>query len=102
MNMIIEGDSGDFTGYILANRSAANAQTIFHNRKTGNHLDSTLPGGLPNGTFYVFGANGGGSMNSPSGCNSSLRPDFGGGMTAAQWLQLQDHMRSGDECPWTS
>ena len=92
VNVLIEPDSHDFGGYILANRYARNAQTIFHDQVTGNTVDSTLATGLPNGTFYLFGANGGG-LNSPSGCNLALA-GFGGGMTGAQWLLFQDDMRT--------
>jgi len=93
LNVTVEGDSGDFSGYLLANRYASNAQTIFHNQITGNFIDSSPPTGLPNGNFYIFGANSGGNMNSPSACNLALA-GFGGGMTAAQWLVFQNDMRT--------
>jgi hypothetical protein len=92
VNVAVEPDSHDFSGYILANRYANNAQTVFHNRITGNTIDPTLATGLPNGTFYIFGANNGG-LNGPSGCNLALA-GFGGSMTAAQWLAFQDDMRT--------
>jgi hypothetical protein len=91
VNVAVEADSHDFSGYLLANRYASNAQTIFHNRNTGNAIDATLATGLPNGTFYIFGANNSG-LNSPSGCNLALA-GIGGGMSAAQWLAFQDDMR---------
>ena len=92
VNVLVEPGSHDFAGYILANRYASNTQTIFHDRYTNNTLDSTPATGLPNGTFYILGANGG-SLNSPSGCNLALA-GFGGSMTAAQWLLFQDDMRT--------
>src|SRR6185369_15938550 len=89
VNLLVEPDSHDMSGYILANRYASNAQTIFHNGFTGNTTDSTPAIGLPNGNFYVLGANGGTRI----GCNLSLA-GFGGSMSPAQWLQFQDDMRT--------
>jgi Alpha galactosidase A/Alpha galactosidase C-terminal beta sandwich domain len=91
VNLVVEPDSHDFSGFILANRYAANFQTIFHNQFTGNTIDFTLATTLPDRTFYIFGANGGG-LN-PSGCNLALA-GFGGGMTPTQWLTFQSDMKT--------
>jgi hypothetical protein len=92
VNVTVEPDSHDFSGYLMANRYASNAQTIFHNRNTGNTIDSTVATGLPNASFYILGANNG-TLNSPSGCNLALA-GIGGSMTPAQWLAFQDDMRT--------
>jgi hypothetical protein len=93
VNVLAEPDSHDFTGYILANRYAANAQTIFHNQSTGNTVDGSVATGLPNATFYVLAANGGSGPSNPSGCNLSLA-GFGAGMTPAQWLVFENDMKT--------
>ncbi|HWC61619.1 MAG TPA: hypothetical protein VHC44_18145 [Verrucomicrobiae bacterium] len=93
VNVLIEPDSGDFSGYILANRSAANAQTIFHDQFTGNFLDGTAATGVPNASFYILGVNNDGGLSYPCSCNLSLA-GFGAGMTASQWLVFENDMKT--------
>jgi Alpha galactosidase C-terminal beta sandwich domain len=93
VNVLIEQDSHDFTGYVLANRYATNAQTIFHNQITGNTTDDSIAIGLPNASFYILGANSGSGMSNPCGCNLSLA-GFGAGMTASQWLVFENDMKT--------
>lgn len=90
VNVQVEPDSHDFSGYILANRYASNAQTIFHDQYTLNTIDSSMAMALPNRTFYILGANSG-SVSNPSGCNLALA-GIGGAMTADQWLIFRNDM----------
>jgi hypothetical protein len=93
VNVVIEPDSHDFTGYILGNRYAANAQTIFHNQFTGNTTDGSIVTGLPNATFYILATDGGGGPSNPCACNLSLA-GFGAGMTPGQWLVFENDMKT--------
>jgi len=92
VNVYIEGPPFDFTGFLLGNRYAANAQTVFQNQYTGNTIDATLTTGLPNRSFYIFGVNNG-ALAYPSGCTLSLA-GLGAGMSAGQWQVFQNDLKT--------
>src|SRR5262249_18565646 len=83
-------DTGDFTGYLLATRTASNFQSVYHDNWTYNPSDTTIPTGLPNADIWILSDDEPGN-GKPTGCTLSLA-GFGSGMTVAQWISFRNDL----------
>ncbi len=93
-NWIVDGVTGNCSGWWMAQRTGTTTQNVFHNTFNGATDNSTSSSAFPGFPFYFLAINSG---------NSSASDPFGGtigcdgvraSMTTAQWIQMLSDLQT--------